>query len=157
MQDGWGLLSVATPDGCKRLFKINKEQFLSPFILREVHLLKYPGTHWAFTKYLSSLRGHSDPPVDTMEFSGSWHLHGKTGMSAEESSINILTGASLMASLGRAHMLLKEVIFCHNNWSLKSLVLKDTYNKIRSSRVVCIAFQEKPRPLSFSSAQSLLY
>lgn len=77
----------------KRLFKINKEQFLSIFIFREVHPLKFPGTHWAFTKYLNRLRGHSDPSVDTVEFSGSWHLHGKTGMSAEESSINILTGA----------------------------------------------------------------
>lgn len=77
----------------KRLFKINEEQFLSVFIFREVHLLQFPRTHWAFTKYLNRLRGHSDPPVDTMEFSGSWHLLGKTGMSADESSINILTDA----------------------------------------------------------------
>lgn len=75
----------------KRLFKINKEQFLSIFVFREVHLLKLRGTHWAFSKYLNRLRGHSDPPVDTSEFSGSWHLHGKTGLSAEERSINILT------------------------------------------------------------------
>lgn len=63
----------------------------------------------------------------------------------------------VMASLDRAHVLLKEVIFCHNNLSLKSLVLKGTCDKIRSSRVVCRAFQEKPRPLSLSSAQSLHY
>lgn len=54
-----------------RLFKINEEQFLSIFIFREVHLLKFPRTHGAFTKYLNRLRGHSDLPVDTMEFSGS--------------------------------------------------------------------------------------
>lgn len=60
----------------------------------------------------------------------------------------------ITASLDRAHVPLKKGIFSHNNLSLKSLVLKGTYDKIRSSRVVCTAFQEKPRFLSLSSVQA---
>lgn len=136
----------------KKLFKINKEQFLSIFIFREVHLLKFPRTHWAFTKYLNRLRGHSGPPVDTREFSME-----KQECQEKKAALTSWQMHVVTASLDRAHVLLKEVGFCHNNLNLNSLVLKGTYDKIRSSRVVCRAFQEKPRPLSLSSAQSLHY
>lgn len=157
IQDRWGLLSVATPDGCaapwhwwgdtvqeKRLFKINKEQCLSVFIFREVHLLKFPRTHWAFTKYLNRLRGHSILLLILWSFLAADTSTEKQECQQMKAALTSWQMHVITASLDRAHVPLKKVTFCHNNLSLKSLVLKGAYDKSGLPELSAQPFRKSP-------------